>query len=60
MDKIALIVMGLWGLDLVAYCIAKLTPTDKDDHWVAKATSWLQKAASLGIKPLFDKLSDVK
>lgn len=46
-----IILATLGSINLAAQAIARLTPTKTDDKFVARVQGWLEKAASLGIKP---------
>ena len=46
-----LLLAGLWAARALADVVARLTPNKTDDAWVARATGWLEKLASLGLKP---------
>ena len=51
MNNWPVMIAGLWGVWQLGNAIARLTPNKTDDAWAAKAHGWLEKLASLGLKP---------
>lgn len=51
MENWPLLIAALWAAERLANIVARLTPSEKDDALVAKARGWLEKLASLGLKP---------
>lgn len=51
LEKFPLVLAGLWGLWQLGNAIARLTPNKRDDAWADTAHRWLEKLASLGLKP---------
>lgn len=49
------VVTGLVALNAGLALLVRLTPTPKDDAFVAKAQAWLERALSLFAKPKLSK-----